>query len=129
MTLEEIVAALNALVEGADADGRDLTDEEVRKYEELEIQLASKRKTAELRARTEAYKTPVSGGLQVNTKTATARLATHGHGHAVTGPARAVRCGHAQGGHDVVGHGGHVGGDGHAPTISNSASNSPCSRT
>lgn len=72
MTLEEIVAALNALVEGADADGRDLTDDEVRKYEELEIQLASKRKTAELRARTEAYKTPVSGGLQVNTKTATA---------------------------------------------------------
>lgn len=61
MTIEEIVAALQAIIDGAKADDggeRDLTDEEVERYEELERQLTAAKRTKELRARQGAYMTP-----------------------------------------------------------------------
>lgn len=57
MSIEEIVAALQVIVEGA--EGRDLTDEEVSRYEELEGKLTTARKSAEVRSRQTAYTTPV----------------------------------------------------------------------
>lgn len=69
-TIEEIVAALNALIEGADNEDRDLTEDEVRSYEALEAELAKARTQAEIRSRNEMLNTP-RGGLQINTKTAT----------------------------------------------------------
>lgn len=66
MTIEELLAALKALINQADNEGRDLTDEEVQRYEELEVQLASKRKTQELRQRQAAYETPVTNPLHVH---------------------------------------------------------------
>lgn len=64
MTVEEILAALQAIIEGATADGqpRDLTDEEAQRYEELEKQLAVARRSVEIRSRQSAYMTPVSFG-------------------------------------------------------------------
>lgn len=57
MTIEEIVAALEAIVEGA--KGRNLTDEEAARYEQLEGQLTATRRDAEIRSRQRAYTTPV----------------------------------------------------------------------
>jgi len=54
-TIEEITAAMTALVDGA-AD-RSLTDDEVTEYEGLEAELAKANKEAELRARNAAYNT------------------------------------------------------------------------
>lgn len=59
MTVEEILAALKAIIDGA--DGRSLTDEEVQRYEKLEVELASKQKDVEVRSRQKAYETPVAG--------------------------------------------------------------------
>lgn len=65
MTLEEILAALQAIIDGAMTDGqpRDLTDEEAKRYEDLETQLATVRRSAEIRSRQTAYNTPVPGGI------------------------------------------------------------------
>jgi HK97 family phage major capsid protein len=59
-TIEEILAALQAIVDAA--DGRSFTDAEVTEYEALERELDNVRKTNELRARNTAYNTPVNGG-------------------------------------------------------------------
>lgn len=59
-TIEEIVAALQAIIDGADGEGRDLTDEEMTRYEELEKDLAVAKRSAEFRSRHNAYTTPVS---------------------------------------------------------------------
>jgi HK97 family phage major capsid protein len=59
MTIEEIHAAMQALIDGA--EGRTLTDEEVAQYEALEAQLAGANRDAEIRARQAAYNTPVPG--------------------------------------------------------------------
>lgn len=67
MTIDEIVAALKAIVDGA--EGRDLTDEEAERYEQLEVDLASARRTVEIRSRQDAYETPAPGGLAVGTRT------------------------------------------------------------
>lgn len=56
-TIEEIMAAMSALLEGA-AD-RALTAEEVTAYEELETELGDVRRTQEIQARNAAYNTPV----------------------------------------------------------------------
>lgn len=53
MSIEEIMAAMTAVMDGA-AD-RDLTDEEVAQYEGLEAQLAAAQKTQNLRQRHGAY--------------------------------------------------------------------------
>lgn len=65
MSVEEIVAALQAIIDAADAEGRDLTDDEVARYEELEGKLTAARRSAELRARQVAYTTPAGRPLQV----------------------------------------------------------------
>ncbi|HKX46756.1 MAG TPA: hypothetical protein VJP77_08640, partial [Planctomycetota bacterium] len=59
MTIEEILAAQQAVVDGA-AD-RPLTDEEVSTYEGLEAQLAVANRDREIRARHTAYNTPAPG--------------------------------------------------------------------
>lgn len=63
MTVEEILTAMRAIIDGATAeDGteRDLTEDEAKRYEALEVSLASARRTSELRARQKAYDTPVN---------------------------------------------------------------------
>lgn len=68
MSVEEIVAALQAIVDGAkEADGseRPLTDEEAARYEQLEGQLEMARRSTEIRSRQRAYTTPVRNTLHV----------------------------------------------------------------
>lgn len=55
MNLEEIVAALKAIVEQAETEDRPLTDEEASRYEELEGQLKRAQKTDEIKKRQSAY--------------------------------------------------------------------------
>lgn len=54
-TIEEITAAMTALIDGA--AGRSLTDEEVAGYEALETELRNVRRDNEIRARNTAYNT------------------------------------------------------------------------
>lgn len=68
MTVEEILAALQAIIDGAQADDgqpRDLTEEEAARYEQLEQQLAVARRSAEIKQRNSAYNTPAPGQLTV----------------------------------------------------------------
>lgn len=58
MTVEEILAAMQAIIDAAredDGTERPMTDEEASRYEDLEKQLRSAQKTAELRSRHEAW--------------------------------------------------------------------------
>jgi len=62
MTIEEILAALQAIIDqavAADGQPRDLTDEEAKRFQDLEVKLESARRSAEIRARQQAYTTPV----------------------------------------------------------------------
>lgn len=61
MNIEEIMAALKAIID--DAEGRPLTDEEVKRYEALEVDLANTR-TAAVKARMHAYESPAPSDLQ-----------------------------------------------------------------
>jgi len=64
MTIEELVAALQAIIDQAVGDQgqpRDLNEEEMARYEQLESQLAVARRSAEIRSRQAAYQMPVSG--------------------------------------------------------------------
>lgn len=66
MTVEEILAALKAIIDAAtspDGSERALTDEEIERYEKLEVQLASAQKTAQVRQRNAAYNTVVPGAV------------------------------------------------------------------
>lgn len=65
MNANDIVVRMTALVESAEAESRSLTTDEVTQYEALEADLAAFNKTAELRARTAAYNTPVNGNINV----------------------------------------------------------------
>lgn len=58
-TVEEIMAALQAIIDSADSENRELTDEEVQRYEDLEAQLTTASRTGQLRARHQAYNTAV----------------------------------------------------------------------
>ena len=59
MTVEEILAALKAIIDGAAAeDDRPLTDEEVQRYEELETKLHAMQRTSEVQKRQAAYEAP-----------------------------------------------------------------------
>lgn len=69
MTVEEILAAQQAIIDGADTESRDLTDEEVEQYEGLEAKLTSARRTAEIRSRQAAYMTPVRSDVGVHVAT------------------------------------------------------------
>jgi HK97 family phage major capsid protein len=62
--IDEILAALQAVIDGA--VGRPLTAEEVTKYEDLEAQLATAQVDQGIRARQNAYNTPVRNDLHVN---------------------------------------------------------------
>lgn len=66
MGVEEILAKLQEIIDAA--DGRDLTDEEVRQYEDLEKQLGVAQRSAEIRSRQHAYQTPVKTGVKVPEK-------------------------------------------------------------
>ena len=59
MSVEELLAALQAIID--QANGRSLTDEEVQRYEELEVQLAAAQKDSQIRQRNAAYNTVVPG--------------------------------------------------------------------
>lgn len=61
MNIEEIMAALKAILDGA--EGRPLTDAEVKNYEALEVDLANKR-TEAVKARMHAYESPAPSDLQ-----------------------------------------------------------------
>lgn len=73
-TIEEIQAAMTALIDGA--AGRSLTDEEISNYEVLETELIAVRRSDEVRARNAAYNTvrvpagaPTPGGTGTPTDT------------------------------------------------------------
>ncbi|MFI7677874.1 phage major capsid protein [Actinophytocola sp. NPDC049390] len=55
MTIEEILAALQAIIDEADAAGGDLTEEQVERYEELEGKLERARQKDEVLKRHKAY--------------------------------------------------------------------------
>lgn len=65
MGIEEILTALRSIVEAA--EGRDLTNEEAARYEELEGQLKAAQRSAEIRSRQSAYDTPVRGASALQT--------------------------------------------------------------
>lgn len=72
MNIEEILAALKAIIDGA--EGRDLTDEEVERYEKLEGELETAQKaseattrSAEIRKRQATYEKPQPTGIHVGT--------------------------------------------------------------
>lgn len=58
--MDELVAAIRALLDQADAEDRPLTDEEASRMEDLERQVAALHRTNEARARLTAYETPVN---------------------------------------------------------------------
>lgn len=70
MDIAEIMAALKAIIDGA--EGRTLTDEEVKRYEQLENDLAQKR-TEAVKARQHAYEAPVRDNVQAAVQAAPAR--------------------------------------------------------
>jgi HK97 family phage major capsid protein len=63
LTVEDLIAALQAIIDNADAQSRSLTDEEVARYETLEGQLKTVQRSVEIRSRQAAYTTPVAGNL------------------------------------------------------------------
>lgn len=72
MTIEEILAALQAIIDAAvspEGVERDLTDEEAARYTELETQLAVARRSQEIRSRQTAYLTPTGSIPRTGTVT------------------------------------------------------------
>lgn len=69
-TIDEIVEALRAIVDGADAEGREITEEEAERYEQLEVELATARRTSEIRSRQTAYETPNRADIGAHVATA-----------------------------------------------------------
>jgi len=68
MTVEEILAALQAIIDAAAADGgRDLTDDEAQRYEELEAQLTATRRREGIQERHAGYLAPVRTDVHVHT--------------------------------------------------------------
>lgn len=55
MTVEEILAALQAILDGAAGEDRDLTDDEMNRYEELEGKLTAARRSVQIQKRNAAY--------------------------------------------------------------------------
>lgn len=74
MSMEEILEALKALIEAA--EGRDLTDEEAERYEQLEADLAVARRSVEIRSRQAAYETPVGDTRNIAGQVATTDTST-----------------------------------------------------
>lgn len=72
MSIEEILAAMTGIVDGA--EGRTLTDEEVKNYEALEVQLAKER-DHRVRNRQEQYTAPVPDDIAAAVNVAPAKKA------------------------------------------------------
>lgn len=73
MTIEELMASMQAIIDGADAEKRSLTDEEVSQYEDLEKKLKAVQATSNLKARQAVYarpsntvEPPVTGNREIN---------------------------------------------------------------
>lgn len=66
MTMDELLAALKALIEKADEENRPLTDEEATEAESLRSQIEAHKKTAEYRSLSAAYNTPKRPDLHVH---------------------------------------------------------------
>lgn len=58
--MEELVAAIRALLDQAEAEDRPLTDEESERVAQYEKDIAALRRTSETRSRLDAYETPVN---------------------------------------------------------------------
>lgn len=74
MTIEEIMAAMQAIMDAA--TDRDLTDDEVTRYEGLEVQLTAAQRSAQMRQRHAAYNVvrtpagvPAAGGTRTDDRT------------------------------------------------------------
>lgn len=65
MNVEELLAALTAIID--EAKGRELTDEEVERYEKLEGQLEKRKQTDEIQKRNAAYNTPATSPVFADT--------------------------------------------------------------
>lgn len=65
-TIEEILAALQAILDGA--EGRDMTEEELARAAELEGELETRKKETELRSRVSGYRAPVAAVVASKTK-------------------------------------------------------------
>lgn len=61
MTIEELLAALQAILDEAGAET--LTEDQVARYEKIEVDLAAARKDLEVRSRQTAYTTPIKTDL------------------------------------------------------------------
>lgn len=70
MDMTELLAALQGIIDAA--EGRSLTEEEVARYETLELELAVARKDTEVRSRQRAYETPIRSDLHVHASGSTA---------------------------------------------------------
>jgi HK97 family phage major capsid protein len=68
VTIEEILAALAAIIEEAGTEA--LSDEQAERYEALEVDLAVARRDVEIRSRQGAYETPVRNDVHVHVATA-----------------------------------------------------------
>jgi len=71
VTIEELLAALQAIIDEAGGPEAQLSEDQIERYEKLEGQLATARKAGEIRKRHEAYKTVATAPL-VNVTTAKA---------------------------------------------------------
>ena len=65
MTMEELLAALRALIETAEAEDRPMTDEELEEARSLEEQIERRRQTDEAGRLLRAYETPVRTDLHI----------------------------------------------------------------
>lgn len=63
MTVEELLAALQAIIDEAGGEGAQLSEDQIERYEKIETQLTTARKAGELRKRHEAYKTVATAPL------------------------------------------------------------------
>lgn len=68
MNMEELLAALRALIEGAEAENRPLTDEEVTEAENLKSQMTALNRTAEFRSLLDTIGKPKRPDLHIHTE-------------------------------------------------------------
>lgn len=66
MTMEELLAALRALIESAEAEDRPMTEEEMERAAEIEAKIEALKKTQEIAKRSKAYGSPVRNDLHVH---------------------------------------------------------------
>lgn len=67
-SVEELLDALQALLDGAKAEDRDLTPDELQRSQEIEKEIETRKQTVELRSRVEKYRAPVAAVVATKTK-------------------------------------------------------------